>query len=184
LEFVRRAILTDQKSVAEFQTPIMGEPRWFRIAIQPIHGVNEQVTHALINATDINDLKTAQQKLMELNQTLEERIKQRSAEVQDLYDNAPAGYHSLDKDGLFVMINQTELNWLGYTREEILGVKNFRDLQSTESQQIFDESFQILMEQGWIKDIEFEVLRKDGSRMPVLLSKYSKEIISGGTLLA
>ena len=44
-----------------------------------------------------------------------------AAEVADLYDNAPCGYHSLDKDGVFLRVNQTELNWLGYQREELIG---------------------------------------------------------------
>jgi hypothetical protein len=67
---------------------------------------------ALINSTDIHELKTAQQDLLELNRTLEERVRQRTAEVQDLYDNAPTGYHSLDSRGTFVTMNQTEVDWL------------------------------------------------------------------------
>ncbi|MGB6064130.1 MAG: PAS domain S-box protein [Desulfomonilaceae bacterium] len=42
-------------------------------------------------------------------------------EIKDLYNNAPCGYHSLDSNGVFVRINDTELSWLGYTREEIIG---------------------------------------------------------------
>ena len=48
-------------------------------------------------------------------------------EMRDLYENAPTGYHSLDSSGLIVRMNQTELNWLGYTREEIVG-KRSREL--------------------------------------------------------
>ncbi|HNB54169.1 MAG TPA: PAS domain S-box protein, partial [Anaerolineales bacterium] len=44
---------------------------------------------------------------------LEQRVQIRTAEVRDLYDNAPTGYHSLDTNGRIIMINQTELNWLG-----------------------------------------------------------------------
>ena len=31
-------------------------------------------------------------------------------------DNAPWGYHCLDRHENFVQVNDTELNWLGYTR--------------------------------------------------------------------
>ena len=65
---------------------------------------------------DITERKQAQEAL------------QRSAdEIRDLYNHAPCGYHSLDTDGVFVRINDTELKWLGYARDgrdregEVLG---------------------------------------------------------------
>ena len=39
----------------------------------------------------------------------------------DMFNNAPFGYHELDKEGRIVQINQTELDMLHYTREEMLG---------------------------------------------------------------
>lgn len=56
---------------------VNGKPRWYRTMVQPIHNENGQVAYALINATDIHDLKTAQHDLQELNRTLEERVEQR-----------------------------------------------------------------------------------------------------------
>jgi len=48
-----------------------------------------------------------------LNRQSQER-QQAEANFQDLYNNAPCGYHSVDKDGVFIAINDTELRWLGY----------------------------------------------------------------------
>ena len=90
-------------------------------------------------------------------------------EIKDLYDKAPCGYHSLDKNGVFVRINETELAWLGYTRKEILG-KKFLEIITPESQKTFHTTFPILRKRGWIKDVELELVRKDGSVMPVLIS--------------
>ena len=39
----------------------------------------------------------------------EEALAQQVTLVQDLYNNAPCGYHSLDPEGTFVQINDTEL---------------------------------------------------------------------------
>ena len=75
-----------------------------------------------------------------MNYTLEKRIKERTAEVQDLYENAPAGYHSLDAEGRFVRVNQTELDWLGCTREEVLG-RPFLDFVTPASQAVFRANF-------------------------------------------
>ena len=51
---------------------------------------------------------------------VEEELKRYAEEISDLYNNAPCGYHSLGPDGTFLRINDTELRWLGYARDEVL----------------------------------------------------------------
>jgi PAS domain S-box-containing protein len=91
-------------------------------------------------------------------------------ELEQLYEQAPCGYHSLDANGVFVRVNQTELNMLGYSRTELIGRMKFADLLTPESQQIFQTTFPQFKQQGWIRDIEFELIRKNGDRLPVSLS--------------
>lgn len=43
------------------------------------------------------------------------------AKMKDLFDNAPTGYHELDREGRIVRINRTELEMLGYQADEMLG---------------------------------------------------------------
>jgi PAS domain S-box-containing protein len=57
-----------------------------------------------------------------------------AAEILDLYENAPCGYHSLGPDGMVLRMNATELSWLGYSREELVGRKTFADLVTPERQ--------------------------------------------------
>ena len=66
-------------------------------------------------------------------QRAEESLARHAALVRDLYNNAPCGYHSLDPEGRFVQVNHTELAWLGYTREEMLGGMQFSDLLTADS---------------------------------------------------
>jgi len=100
---------------------------------------------------------------------LEERVRQRTAEVHDLYDNAPTGYHSLDAAGNLVLINQTELDWLGYTREEMIG-RNMTEFLTPESIKVFQESFPAFIRNGSVNDLELEVRRKDGAILPILVN--------------
>lgn len=93
-----------------------------------------------------------------------------SDELQDLYDNAPCGYHSLDATGVFVRINQTELDWLGYTASEVIGKMKFSDLLTDASLEVFHANFLLIKERGWVNDLEYELKRKDGSTFLVLLS--------------
>ena len=97
-------------------------------------------------------------------------LQKSATEVLDLYNNAPCGYHSVDKDGVFVQVNNTELAWLGYSREEMIGKLKFSDLLTPESLSTFQETFPKFKAQGVIRDVEFDVVRKDGTILPVLLS--------------
>ena len=89
-------------------------------------------------------------------------LQQYLSEIEDLYNNAPCGYHSLDAEGKFIRINNTELNWLGYSRDEILHQK-FYDFVTAESKQVFLKKFPKFKQQGWINNLEFEMIHKDGT---------------------
>ncbi len=91
-------------------------------------------------------------------------------DLQQLYEQAPCGYHSLDENGVFIQINQTELTMLGYSREEIIGNKKFSDLLTPENQQIFAANFPIFKQRGWIGDLEFHPICKNGDILPISLS--------------
>jgi PAS domain S-box-containing protein len=97
----------------------------------------------------------------------------KSGEVRDLYDNAPCGYHSLAADGTFVMVNATELGWLGYAAEEMLGRMKFPELLTERSRQVFLDNFSQFKRVGAVHDLEFEMIRKDGSVFPILLNASS-----------
>jgi PAS domain S-box-containing protein len=93
------------------------------------------------------------------------------AELADLYDNAPCGYHAVDAEGRIVRMNDTWLKWLGYAREEVVGRKFHPDLMTPESAEQFrTRSFPLFKRQGWLKDAEFEYVRKDGSTFPASLN--------------
>ena len=64
-------------------------------------------------------------------------LKQLAVELLDIYNNAPCGYHSLDQDGIFVRINDTELEWLGYSRDELIGRMKITGILTAESVRIF-----------------------------------------------
>ncbi len=93
-------------------------------------------------------------------------------EVEDLYNNAPCGYHSLDIQGWFLRINDTALQWLGYERHEVIG-RHIHDFLTPQSQQLFDECYPRFQETGWVKDLDFELVAKDGTVFPVLLSSMA-----------
>ena len=91
-------------------------------------------------------------------------------QIEDIYNNAPSGFHSLDENGYFIHINNTQLAWLGYSREELVGKKKLIDIISDESRKMFFKKFPAFKKSGNISGLEIEFLCKDGSSFPGLIS--------------
>ncbi|HEX5412264.1 MAG TPA: PAS domain S-box protein [Terriglobia bacterium] len=100
----------------------------------------------------------------------EDLLRKSSDEIHDLYNNAPCGYHSVDPEGTIVRMNYTELSWLGYSSVEIVGRKKLSDILTPESRKAFEERFSNFKDEGVVHDVEMDMVRKDGSILPVLLS--------------
>lgn len=91
-------------------------------------------------------------------------------DIAELYDNAPCGYCSLSPNGTIIKINRTLLKWLGYTAQELLGQK-FSALLSKGGQMHFEMFFMPMAGvDNAVKELSYEVVRKDGSAMNVLLN--------------
>ncbi len=124
--------------------------------------------------------KRAELAVQQLNAELERRVQERTAEVEDLYNHAPCGYHSLDANGVFVRVNDTELHCLGYTRDELVGRQRFTDLLPKASRRRFRRSYALLKKQSGVKDLELEMIRKNGEVFPALLSETAVRDLDGG----
>ena len=137
----------------------------------------------VINARDVTARKRAEVALYGLNAELERRVAECTAELADLYDNAPCGYHSLTPDGAVVRVNGTELSWLGYTRDELVG-KRYMDLLVPEARPAFVAALSTLAKEGRVSDLECEILRKDGTAMPAVLNLTAATDVEGRTALS
>ena len=97
-------------------------------------------------------------------------IKKYADRLEDLYNNAPCGYHSLDPAGVIVQINDTELKWHGLTREKAIGRIKFADLLTPASRNVFEENYAHLQKGGSIRGLKLEIAREGGPNLPVLLN--------------
>jgi|GEM_PF-4757874 len=149
----------------------------------PIRQPDGRITHYLCIKEDVTEKKRLQEELEQYRQNLEELVEERThqwqeanraleksvADFADLYNNAPCGYHSLDVRGRYISVNDTELNMLGYTREELIGKKTILDLMTKESQERMISNCQTLLKNGRLRDMEYILVRKDGSLLPVVI---------------
>jgi len=88
---------------------------------------------------------------------------QEHIDLKDFFDKAPCGYHALDPNGLVLEMNQTELTWLGYSREEVVHRKNLTDLVTNASKAVLATYFKTFHATGRLDNLQVEFLRKDGT---------------------
>lgn len=136
-----------------------GRVVWGEVTVRLIHDKNGQPVHVLAIIQDVDERKCA-----------EEELKKSSALIFDLYNNAPCGYHSVNADGLFIQMNDTELSWLGYERDDVIGKMRITDILADTFKPVFNNAFPIYRKRGYAYDIEYEFIRQDGTAFPVLLN--------------
>jgi PAS domain S-box-containing protein len=72
-------------------------------------------------------------------------------------------------------MNDTELMWLGYTRDEVIGRMRLSDLLTPESLVKFDEQFRELKTKGIVNDVDLDFVRSDGTILPVIRSASAQK---------
>jgi sigma-B regulation protein RsbU (phosphoserine phosphatase) len=104
--------------------------------------------------------------------------------IEDLYDNAPCGYLSTTLEGHIAKVNATLLNWLGYSREDLVGRRRFADLL-TAGGKIYNETHlaPLLQMQSQVNGVALELQAADGARLPVLITSVVKHGDDGRPLL-
>lgn len=163
----RQAIITGKRVQIELELHLPGErTAYLAMVIVPVRNEADRTVSLHGTLQDITEYKLIEARLGKMAS----RLAQSAREYEDLYQNAPVSYHSLDKNGVFQRINKTGLHWLGYSREEIIGRMKIFDLLPPESAAGYRKAFANLMEGGELRDLEQDLICKDGSLLPVLLN--------------
>jgi PAS domain S-box-containing protein len=92
-------------------------------------------------------------------------------DAENLYQDAPCGYLSLLPDGTIIRVNQTLLRLLLFSEEELVYAKKFPALISKGGNIHYEMIFTPLVTMnGSVKELSYDIIRKDGSIFPALLS--------------
>ena len=135
------------------------EEFWINLTASVIRDQDGVPLYGLAMIEDITDRKR-----------IEQTLKNRMETIHDLYNNAPCGYHSLDAEGRYIEVNDTELKWLGYSREEMIGKLRVTDITTPASQRQFHEVYADFKEQGNASSLQAEYIKKDGTILNGLVS--------------
>lgn len=105
-------------------------------------------------------------------------------DINELYEEAPCGYLSTAPDGTIIKVNATFLEWTGYSRDTLLGKRRFQELLPVAGRVFYDTHFgPLLIMQGFVKELAFELLNANGQRIPILLNSKLKRDSAGAPLL-
>jgi len=119
-------------------------------------------------------VKRQNEELKQWNDQLQYRVQEQTIEIREseqkfrkLFDEAPVGYHEVNKEGDITNVNYSELEMLGYTAEEMLGKPIWTFTAEPETiKQVFEARIAGDLPPG--QAFECTYCRKDGTSLVVL----------------
>jgi PAS domain S-box-containing protein len=101
----------------------------------------------------------------------EESLRESEERYRTLYESSRDGIATATLDGRITGCNQAYADMLGYSREELQGVR-YQELTPSKWQPFNQEIFEEMMERGYSHEFEKEYIRKDGTVFPVSLRSW------------
>ena len=99
---------------------------------------------------------------------------------ETLYENAPCGFLTMTVAGEIVKVNQTLLDWTGYSREDVVGVR-LGSLLDKGSQLFYETRYiPVLRLEREVREVLFSLRTANGSRLPILVNSVLVESTGGG----
>ncbi|MCX4175478.1 MULTISPECIES: EAL domain-containing protein [Paraburkholderia] len=135
--------------------------RWVRWNYRPVTDIDGRIVAIHAVGRDVSERRRAEQALIESERR-----------YRELYERTPAMLHSIDVQGRLISVSDLWLRTLGYDRVEVLGrpSSDFLTPASREyaRQVVLPEFFRT----GHCRNVEYEMVRKDGEVIDVLLSAF------------
>jgi PAS domain S-box-containing protein len=163
LTLLRRALKSGSVVHAEYSLPIRGQEVWFAATVSPM--TEDSVVWV---ARDITEQKKAIEALAESERR-----------YRVLYNRSPVMAHSQDQEGRIIAVSDTWLATLGYERDEVLGRDSTEFLTSDSARYARDVVRPAFLRDGACTDVEYQMLKRDGGVIDVLLSAISERDAEG-----
>jgi len=133
------------------------EGRTYETIVYPIFDTEGRVSRVSVLGIDVTERRQMQESL----RRSEERFR-------ELFNDAPVGYHEYDMEGRITEVNQTELEMLGYSREEMVGRPVWEFVVEEISREVVKAKLAGALPTGL--PFERTYKKKDGTLLPVLIT--------------
>jgi diguanylate cyclase (GGDEF)-like protein/PAS domain S-box-containing protein len=108
------------------------------------------------------------------------KLRESETRYRRLYQKTPVMLHSIDQLGRIVNVSDFWLETLGYRREEVMG-RMLTDFLSEKSRRLAEEKvLPELFKAGFVKDIPYQMIKKTGEVIDILLSAVAEHDQLGG----
>jgi PAS domain S-box-containing protein len=140
-----------------------GHYRWFLSKAVPLLNRDGGIQEWIGTCIDIHEMKQAEKLLQE-----------RESLFRGVFESKMTGILFWNAKGDIIDANDTFLEMVGYTKEEVLSGKvRWRDMTPPEYTELDDNGLKEIATSGAMTPIEKEYIRKDGTRIPILLGAAS-----------
>ena len=103
-------------------------------------------------------------------------------DLEDLYENAPCGYLSLDPGGRIFKVNKTLCSWVGYAPEHLIG-KRLGDLLNIAGRMFYETHIAPLLRmQGFFNEVALDLVSQSGERLPVIANAAERRAADGSVI--
>ncbi|MFC1650321.1 PAS domain S-box protein [Candidatus Latescibacterota bacterium] len=109
----------------------------------------------------------------------ENNLKENEAKYRHLYEDAPVMMHSIDEQGEIISVSNVWLKKLGYSRSEVIGKKSTDFLTKESRKYAINHVLPKLYKQGYVENISYQFVKKNGEIIDVELSAVIEKSMSG-----
>lgn len=100
-------------------------------------------------------------------------------DLEDLYENAPCGYLSLEPSGRIFKVNRTLSTWTGYAPDQLVG-RRLHDLLSIAGRMFYETHIAPLLRmQGFFNEVALDLITEKGERLPVIANATERRDADG-----
>jgi PAS domain S-box-containing protein len=124
-------------------------------------------------------------RLASIEQRASDRRRARAAirDLEERYhgvlDRTPVMLHTTDAEGRLLSVSEAWLGALGYERREVIGRMFLAFLSDESRRHVVDNVLPELFSSGSVTGVVHEFMRKDGVKLPVLLSAVAERDLHG-----
>ncbi|MBV8398249.1 MAG: response regulator [Acetobacteraceae bacterium] len=100
-------------------------------------------------------------------------------DLEDLFENAPCGYISAQRNGQIIKANKTFGAWTGYEAQQLVGLR-VQDLLNVAGKIYYETHFApLLTMQGFFNEVAFDLVCSNGAILPVLVNAVERRAPGG-----
>ncbi|MBI3901786.1 MAG: PAS domain S-box protein [Nitrosomonadales bacterium] len=110
---------------------------------------------------------------------VEDELRMSEERYRTLYRNTPVMLHSINHDGVLISVSNYWLSQMGYELDEVLGRKSTEFMTEASCRYANEVVLPAFMQTGMCSDVPYQMIRRDGTIMDVLLSAIAEKDDTG-----